>query len=408
MTRAPLLLAAALAFGLPALAQQPAREFPQLAVEADLGLYSVSTTAAPDAERRGTSVYLFGEIAAGLHLARGLSIQGVLAFEPIGEGDSTGGPPQEGVIGFRRQSAFLEALFLEWRPLDTVTLYGGRFVAPFGRGHHDFPGILTRVRAHEVEMIGDSLGFGGTYTFLSDPRFGEHDVSAAVFTLDRSFLSSTWMTRRRCCDERYERYNRNTEQQGGPGNTGTLDNVALALDGDGFAWLPGFSYHLAVVSRGAGVDGTAREWGYAAALRYERRWSDLHRTLLFAEAAQFRNAGGRPRTDFETVALDPETGEEVATTIETTIAERRTFTTLGLQHRYGDWRAALAWQRDQRKRSIETLPTENYVEVSLGRDLGAGFGLDVGYQYARYVREETGTLGTAHAVLLRLGYRGGF
>ncbi|WP_170979325.1 hypothetical protein [Roseomonas sp. HF4] len=44
----------------------------------------------------------------------------------------------------------------------------------------------------------------------------------------------------------------------------------------------------------------------------------------------------------------------------------------------------------------------------LGRDLGAGFGLDVGYRYARTLREETGGRGTAHAVLLRLGCGGGF
>jgi hypothetical protein len=401
--RAGLGLAAAL-FAVPAAAQ----EFPQLSVETDLGLYSVSTTSAPDAERRGTSLYLFGEIAAGLHIARGLSVQGVLAFEPIGEGDSTGGTPGDGAIGFRRQSAFLEALFLEWKPVDALTLHGGRFIAPFGRGHHDFPGILTRVRAHEVEMIGDSLGVGGTYTFLSHPDLGEHDISAAVFTLDRTFLSSTWMTRRRCCDERYERFNRNTRAQGGPANNGQFDNVALALDGDGFSWAPGLSYHLGVVTRGEGVDGTAREWGYAAALRYQHRWSDEHRTLLFAEAVQFRGAGGRPRGEVLILATDPDTGDPVEETLDTTISERRTFTTLGVQHRWGAWRGTLAWQHDQRKRSTDTLPTETYVEASVGRDLGAGFGVDVGYQYARQAREETGGLGTAHAVLLRLGYSGGF
>ncbi|MBR0679413.1 hypothetical protein GXW74_02850 [Roseomonas eburnea] len=400
--------AAALLLAAPAVAQQAPPSYPQLSAEADIGLYSVSTVAAPDAVREGTSVYLFGELAAGLHLAPNFSLQGVLAFEPIGEGDSTGGTPDRGVIFFRRQAAYLEALFAEWKPADALTLYGGRFVAPFGRGYHDFPGILTRLRAHEVEMVGDSLGAGGSWTFLSDPTFGEHDLSAAVFTLDRTFLSSTWITRRRCCDERYERFNRNTEQQGGPGNTGRLDNFAVALDGDGFSWLPGFSYHLAVVSRGHGVDGTAREWGYAGAIRYEHRWSRDQATLLFAEAVQFRSAGGRPFTEVSTTTFEPGTGEEVEGTAETTLAERRTFTTLGVQHRHGPWRGTLAWQRDQRKRSVDTMPTENYVEASVGRDIGGGFGLDVGYQYGRYVREETATLGTSHAILVRLGYQGGF
>jgi len=55
---------------------------------------------------------------------------------------------------------------------------------------------------------------------------------------------------------------------------------------------------------------------------------------------------------------------------------------------------------------VEATPTENYVEASIGRDIAPNVSLDVGYQYARYAREEAGGLGTAHAVLLRLGWRG--
>ncbi|MCA3346233.1 MAG: hypothetical protein INF56_05440, partial [Roseomonas sp.] len=220
---------------------------PHVSGEADLGLYGVSTVNAKDSDRRGTSLYIWGEVATGFHIAPGLSLQTVVMFEPIGEGDALGGFPADGVIGFRRQSAFLEAFFAEWKPDDVLTLYGGRFVAPFGRGHHDFPGILTRIRAHEVQMVGDALGVGGTWNFLSDPHFGEHDISAAAFTLDRTFLSSTWLTRRRCCDERYERYNRNTEQQGGPANNGQMDSFALSLDGDKFDFAPGLSYQLSLV-----------------------------------------------------------------------------------------------------------------------------------------------------------------
>lgn len=379
---------------------------PHLTTEVDLGLYGVGTTSATDRARGGTSIFAYGEIAAGLHLAPNFSLQGVLAFEPIGEGDALGGFPDGGTTGFRRQSAFIEALYAEWKPEEDLTLQAGRFVAPFARGHHDFPGILTRIRAHEVSAITDSLGAAASWTFLSDLTWGEHDVSASVFTLDRTFLSSTLATRRSCCDERYERFNRNTRQQGGPANTGRLDNATLALDGDGFAWLPGFSYHVAALTRGAGIDGTAREWGYAAALRYEQRWSADQRTLFFAEGVHFRNAAARPRTEITLIGIDPDTGDEVEEMLETTLRERRTFTTLGFQHRIGEWRGTLAWQRDQRKRSVEPLPTENYIEASVGRDIADNVSLDVGYQYGRYAREEAGGLGTSHAVLFRLGWRG--
>jgi hypothetical protein len=379
---------------------------PHLATEVDLGFTAVGTTSATDRARRGTSGFLYGEVAAGLHLAPGFSIQGVLAFEPIGEGDALGGTPDGGVTGFRRQSAFLEALFAEWRPTEDLTLQAGRFVAPFGRGHHDFPGILTRIRAHEVYAITDSLGGAASYTFLSDPVLGEHDISAAVFTLDRTALSSTFATRRRCCDERYERFNRNTRQQGGPANTGQADNAAIALDGDGFAWAPGLSYHLGVLTRGAGDDGTAREWGYTIGLRYEQRWSPSQRSLFFAEGVQFRNAAARPRTEITRLSLDPDSGDEIEEILGTSIRERRSFTTLGVQHRIGGWRGTLAWQRDQRKRSVGNLPTENHVEASIGTDLPYNFTIDAGYQYGRYAREDDPGLGTSHALLFRLGWRG--
>ena len=89
---------------------------PHVSGEVDLGLYSVSTYKSQDPARRGTSLFLFGEVATGFHIAPGLSLQTVVAFEPIGEGDALGGFPMDGVIGFRRQSAFLEAFFAEWKP----------------------------------------------------------------------------------------------------------------------------------------------------------------------------------------------------------------------------------------------------------------------------------------------------
>jgi hypothetical protein len=419
----PGLAAAFLAVALPAAAQdaatltQPLPEvtpaaagvrFPQISVEIDMSMIGVGTTHATDHARTGTSVFLFGEIAAGLALTENFSIQGVLATEPVGEGDSTGGFPDGGVIGFQRQALFLEQLYAEFKPADTLVLQGGILVAPFGRGYHDFPGILASVRAHEVYLVDQSLGAAGTWTYLSDPRFGEHDISAAVFTLDRSFLTGTYVTSRRCCSERYERYNRNTAAQGGPGNNGTFNNGALALDGDRIPVLPGFSYHLAVMSLAPGSDGTAREWGYAAGARYEHRWDRDQATLVFAEAVQFRNAGGRPRVELETTTTDVDTGEEIAGTEETTLSDRVTFSTLGVQHRFGRWRATALWQQLRRKRSIDPVPTENWYEASIGREIGSGFSADLGYQYARYVDEESGGTGTSHSILARLRYTGGF
>jgi hypothetical protein len=373
----------------PALAQegQPVG-YPQVAGEVVLHLFNQYETSSTDRRRRGDTMFLRGELAAGIFLSEQLSVQGVVELEPVGEVE-----PNGGFTGFRYQGGYVEELRLDWKPVPGLRVFGGKFSAPFGRGTHDFPGILTWVRAHEAYQIGESLGFGATYTVLSDPSFGEHDLTAAAFTLDTSFLSQTAFTRKRCCEGDFERYSRNSRQQGGPGNTGRLNNFALALDGDGFSWLPDFSYHLAVLSRGHGEDGTAREWGYAAGLRYEAHWTPRLKTLFFAEHVEFRNAGGRALAEIEEEAV--------------TVAAQQRFTTLGARTDMGPWHAVLAWQRDQQKNSAEPRPTESYLEVSAGRDLGLGFTLDAGYQYARYASEDGGR-GQGHSLLSVLHWRARF
>lgn len=383
-------------------AAQPGVAYPQFVGEVGLGLYAIGTPRASDSRREGTSTFLFGETANGLYLSPTVSVQSVIHVEPVGEGEPSGG-----LIGFRRQGAYVEALHLDWRVSDTLSLYAGKFSAPFGRGHHDFPGILTLIRAHETYLVSESVGFGATWTFLSDPVFGEHDLSAAVFTLDTSFLSNTLLTRRRCCAEGFERYSQNTRDQGGVGNTGRLNNFAVALDGDGFSFLPNVSYHLAVLSRDAGRDGTSREWGYAAGLRYEARWTPAVRTLFFLEHVEFRPAGGRPVEEVTTPLGRTDESESIETTEALPTSEHRRFTTAGARTSYGPWRATLAWQQDEGKRSVSPRPTENYVEVSVGRDLGWGFSADVGYQYARYAREEGGR-GEANSLLGVLRFRTSF
>ncbi len=75
-----LLAAAVIAAALPAAAQEV--RFPQFNAEIDMSMIGVGTTRASDPARRGTSVFLFGEVAMGLTLTETFSIQGVLATEP--------------------------------------------------------------------------------------------------------------------------------------------------------------------------------------------------------------------------------------------------------------------------------------------------------------------------------------
>jgi hypothetical protein len=398
--RALALGAALAAAALPVAAQNTAgvNLYPQVAGEVDMRLFSQSTVSATERRQRGTNIFARGELSTGLFLSPEWSVQSTIHFEPVGEVE-----PNGGTTGFRYQAAYIEQLRLDWRPTDRLTFYGGKFSAPFGRGHHDFPGLLMDVRAHEVYLIRESIGVGGTATYISDARFGEHDVSLAVFGFDTSFLSETAITRKRCCEGDFERFSRNSRRQGGPGNTGQMDSVALAFDGDNMPFLPNTSYHVAFLSRGPGVDGTKRETGFALGLRHEIRWSEDTRTLLFGEFVQFRGAGGNPREKGSEI-LD-EFGMGTGEFGEVTASERRRFTTIGAQTRHGPWRATIGFQRDERKRSENPVPRATYVEASVGRDLPLNFRLDVGYQ--RSIGGESRE-DKADALIAVLGWRASF
>lgn len=395
MRAAAIALAGAL-LGAPALAQgqapagaapNPGVTYPQVSFEGEFYLFFEGRPRAAEGRTQGGNLYFRGEAVTGFHLSPQLSVQMSLHAEPVQEVQ-----PNGGFAGFRYPGAFMDALYIDWRPSDRLRFEIGKFTAPFGYGYEQFPGIMARWRAHEVYWIRESLGLSATWTALSDPRFGEHDISAAVFTLDRSILSTTLGTSRRCCAVEAERYSRNTAEVGGAGNTGRLNNFAVALDGDRFGWLPNFAYHAAVLSRGPGQDGTAREWGYALGARYEHRWTPALRTQFFFEHVEFRNAGGRP------IVQDEEGNGLVQ-------AARRRFTTLGARTTWQGWRGAVTWQRDQQKRSVDPLPTQWFLEFSVGRDLGGGFGVDVGYQYSRVARDSGAPLLDSHAVLTMLTWR---
>jgi hypothetical protein len=298
--------------------------FPQIAGEVWMGLHTVGNDQAPDRERRGSSTVLFGEVAGGLSLSPSVAVQSVVHVDPVGEVD-----PHGTVTGFRGQGTDLEALFLDWRPSEQVRLYGGGFSAPFGDGHHVVPGILPMIRTHAIHLIRGSNGVGGAWTWLSDAVWGEHDLSAAVCTFDTSVLSNTAVTRKRCCQEGFERFRRNVLHQGGAGNNGNFDSFAIALDGDRIGAFPNFTHHAARLSRGPGRGGLQREGAWVVGARYLARWTADVGPLFFGESVEFRNAGGGPLEEAPP-GLDAVTGEEIEGVL-TPLREMRRFSTLGAQ-----------------------------------------------------------------------------
>lgn len=364
----------------------PQQSYPHMTVEVDMNLYGIATPWAGARDRQGTSGFLFGHIHPHLHLTPEFSILAFIHPDPAGNTEPAGS-----ATFFRRQNVILEQLYAEWRPIEGVQLFAGKFNAPFGYGHESFPGVLPAFRAHDTYLIREQIGFGAAWELPLPPGWGEHQIAAAVFALDTTLFANSLITRARCCDPAYERYVRTTLSQGGAGNTGNLNNAAIALEG---APLPNLTYNIGLLTRGPGKDGNRREWGWAAGLRYEHAWTEEIRTRLFGELVVFYNADGNPSGEVSN-------GEAFPT------AQRRRFFTLGAQTEFGAWRATLAWQRDALRRPSDPLPTQDWIEVSAGRQIGGGFGLDAGYQYAMSVGFNGGPLVPTHSIIARLNYRYG-
>lgn len=121
---------------------------------------------------------------------------------------------------FEGEDAFIETLSLQYAA-DGFTVYGGKINPVFGSAADFAPGLYG-VEAGEAYQITEALGFGGDLSLTSLLGLeGEHVLSAALFTADRSFLSGSLGGLR----EELELVD------GGLANTESLQSVALSLDG---------------------------------------------------------------------------------------------------------------------------------------------------------------------------------
>jgi hypothetical protein len=65
------------------------------------------------------------------------------------------------------------------------------------------------------------------------------------------------------------------------------------------------------------------------------------------------------------------------------------------------------WQVNERKRRVAPLPTQQWVELTAGRELPFGFSIDVGYQFTSNGGDEGGR-NRADGIVARLGYQARF
>ena len=270
-----------------------------------------------------------------VRFAEGWTFQMDAVLEPVVE--------PVGDEAFEGEDAFIEMLSLQYAG-EAFTVYGGKINPVFGSAADLAPGLYG-VEAGEAYQITEALGVGGDISLTSLLNLdGEHVLSAALFTADRTFLSGSLGGLREELDL----------ADGGLANTKDLKSVAVSLDG---VLANGLGYSLGHRRLATDTPGETDENSTVFGLNYvlpEDSGLDLS---LMAEVAASRNADGvdGANRDFYTVGG-----------------------TLGL----GDWfvnAIASGWNENATAGDVDV----RKLELSVGRALAEALVLEVGVQDVR-------------------------
>lgn len=182
-----------------------------------------STDDGADAEFTDTYTTTEGEFS----LSRGaFSVNTLLLIEPMldpGEpGDPAAGIDRSSVVAgesrtFQDHGLVVEVLTLDYE-LGDLHLHAGKFGPHSSLAYDAAPGVYGTDMSEDTLEIAEMVGAGFAYGFGGADR--RYTVSGSVFTADTSDLSDSIGNKR----------GRTREKDGGPGNTGSMESFALALD----------------------------------------------------------------------------------------------------------------------------------------------------------------------------------
>lgn len=239
-----------------------------------------------------------GDFEVGLHLTDWLALR----LHPVAGAVR---PPLPGRNAwFRGFGMYMEELFVELDFQETG-LRVGKFNPAFGLAYNEK--ILRGMGAvgfNQGYELTEMLGFGLIIKpDLTQHGLGKHALAAQLFFADTTVLNHSIITTPRATDASFSRLGDRRFGDGGLANTNRPDNVAMALSGGGFAFLPGLSYtlgfHLLRASPAGLTAGTESvdQTGYSAALQYNfttTLWDAEAKISPLVEWVHLRNPGGNP------------------------------------------------------------------------------------------------------------------
>ena len=134
---------------------------------------------------------------------------------------------------FRSEGATLRQLYATLRPIDGLSVYGGKIHPGFGAAYNQAPGQFYNFGTDYEQD--ERIGIGTEYLlpFRGPELLGLSTIRVAIeaFYLDTSLLSNSLLSRPSLDDPTATRLRRYTRDQFGPSNTGSLDSATLSLRG---------------------------------------------------------------------------------------------------------------------------------------------------------------------------------
>jgi hypothetical protein len=280
------------------------------------------------------------ELALGMRLGNGFSLESTLIFEPIrGTSDSQ---------YLAAQGLYAETLMVQYTS-DNFTLFAGKIDPVYGLAWDLAPGLYGTEFAEEYQLT-ERVGFGADVnlgTVLGAGKRGEHILSASLYRSDTSFLSDSLFTRRGHVHH----------VDGGSGNSKSLSSFTIALDGMDMPDLAGFSYHIGLRSQAAGIGNYRREKGLVGGITYNHELGDGYEMALIAEASHIWHVDGQLHHDV-------------------------TISTLGTSVSKKDWSVSADYSARtvNNKIALPARSNSHQVQLSVGHDLPHNLALEAGWK----------------------------
>jgi len=293
------------------------------------------------------------ELALGMRLGNGFSLESTLIYEPVKGASDT--------QYLAAQGLYAETLMLQYTG-DNFTVFAGKIDPVFGLAWNLAPGIYGTEFAEEYQLtervgVGADINLGGVF---GAGKHGEHVVSASLYRSDTSFLSDSLFTRRGHVHH----------DDGGVANTQGFSSFAIALDGMDMPGLPGFAYHIAFRSQGADVGNTRREKGIVGGITYDHELGHGYEMALIAEASHIWHADGQLHHDV-------------------------TISTLGAVVSKKDWSVSADYSSRavNNKVVLPSSPNSHQIQLSVGHNLAHNLAFEAGWKRTSQSGSNTNTFG---------------